>query len=107
MNRATTTIGSIMSSEIKVNQAGMSTLIDRLRESIQAIEGILRGLDEDVAKLRGAWGGEASDAYDRAQQRWTAELGQMNELLAHHRRSAIASAELFEDAVQKNKQIWS
>ena len=96
-----------MSDEIKVTQAGMSALIDRLRDAIQAIEGILRDLDDKVAELRGGWSGEASDAYNRAHETWTAQLDEMNSLLARHRNNTIAGAELFQDAANKNREIWS
>lgn len=96
-----------MSDEIKVIQAGMSTLIDRLHDSVNAFDAILRRLDDDVAKLRGAWSGEASDAYDQAQKAWSNQLEEMNALLASHRRDSIATAERFKDAVSKNTQVWS
>ena len=96
-----------MSNEIKVTQQGMSQLIDRLHEAIQRIETILRGLDENVEKLRGGWTGEASDAYDRAQRAWATQLNDMNELLAYHRRETIQTAENFQNAVRKNQQTWS
>jgi len=96
-----------MSDEIKVTQAGMSALIDALRDAIQGIEAILRELDSKVSELRGGWSGEASEAYNRAQARWTAQLDEMNGLLARHRNDTIAGAELFKDAVAKNREIWS
>jgi len=96
-----------MSDEIKVTQAGMSALTDRLRDAIRAIEGILRDLDGKVAELRGGFTGEASEAYVRAHEKWTAQLDEMNALLARHRSNTIAGAELFQDAVGKNREIWS
>lgn len=96
-----------MSNEIKVTQAGMSALIDRLRDAIQGIEAILRELDGRVADLRGGFTGEASEAYNRAHEKWTAQLDEMNALLARHRNNTIAGAELFQDAVTKNREIWS
>ena len=46
-----------MNDEIKVTQAGMSDLIERLRDAVHGIEGVLHSLDEQVAKLRGGWTG--------------------------------------------------
>jgi len=96
-----------MNNEIKVTQAGMSDLIERLRDAVHGIEGVLHSLDEQVAKLRGGWTGAASDAYDDAQKKWRGQLGEMNDLLDRHRTNTIENAELFDSAVKKNQQIWS
>ena len=96
-----------MTDEIKVTQAGMSELIDRLRDAIQGIERILHDLDDEVADLRGSWDGAASDAYNRAHSKWSEQLNEMNGLLERHRSNTIASAELFADAVKENQKIWS
>ena len=96
-----------MSDEILVTQAGMSALADRLRDAVQTIGALLRELDEKVAGLRGGFTGAASDAYKRAHDAWTAELGEMNAALDRYRSNTVVGAELFRDAVRKNEQTWS
>lgn len=59
----------------------MERLIGTLQASTSAIGGRLDRLDEEVAALRGAWSGEASDAYDAAQRTSRAQLREMNRIL--------------------------
>ncbi len=59
----------------------MERLIGTLQNATSAISGRLDRLDEQVAVLRGAWTGEASDAYDRAQRTNREQLREMNRIL--------------------------
>jgi len=58
--------------------------------------------------LRGAWTGEASDAYDFAQQNWNCQLAYMRELLEDYSKRLGRISERYRtasDTVQK--RIWS
>lgn len=52
-----------------------------MRSAVAQIQQELDELDARVGTLRGAWTGEASDAYDTAQREWTLHLTNMRALL--------------------------
>lgn len=85
----------------------MDQLTERLQAGVNELTRILDHLNQEVATLRGNWTGSATDAYDRAQRQWTAQLREMNELLAQHRGTAHHAQEIFRDARRRNAEIWS
>lgn len=92
---------------IKVQHDGMSHLIDQLGAGLAGIRSSLDTLDAEVATLRDRWSGEASDAYDRAQRAWSAQLAEFADYLALNRDRAIDAQDVFADAKKRNAQIWS
>lgn len=70
--------------DIAVSGEGLGSLRESLARTAQGIAEELRTLDEKVARLRGEWSGDASDAYDSAQREWTACLDEMGRILQEY-----------------------
>lgn len=64
-----------------VDLDAMTRLVDALRAASTGISAELEQLDAQVARLQGAWSGEAREAYALAQARWRAELAAIHRLL--------------------------
>jgi WXG100 family type VII secretion target len=67
--------------KIVVSGQNMQEAYTKLVGASQAIDAELAALDREVATLRSAWSGDATDAYDLAQQRWSAQLSRIQALL--------------------------
>jgi WXG100 family type VII secretion target len=91
----------------KVLHESMTGLVDRLTAGVAEIQRVLDTLEHEVSTLRGGWSGEASDAYERAQRAWTAQLHELHVYLAQHRDSAAHAQDVFATAKKRNEQIWS
>lgn len=85
----------IVSVEYGMELGGMGALVEKLRSAVRDIETELSTLDEQAARLRSSWTGEASAAYDRAHAEWTTSLSALNAALD---RSASAA----ENAVNRH-----
>ena len=70
-----------MSVEYGMELGGMGALVEKLRSAVRDIEQELSTLDEEAARLRSSWTGEASAAYDRAHADWTRSLSALNAAL--------------------------
>ncbi|MCI2959077.1 WXG100 family type VII secretion target [Agromyces atrinae] len=71
------------------------------------LEELLRTLDTKVDKLRGAWSGDASDAYERAQREWTALLEEMRRLVADYGRRVHEVDDRYREASRTiSQKIW-
>jgi WXG100 family type VII secretion target len=92
---------------IKVHQAGMSNLVDVIGAGVEQLTRILDELDSEVSTLRSRWNGEASAAYDRAQETWTVQLRDLTQYLQYARGRAANAQEIFAEAKSRNQQIWS
>jgi 6 kDa early secretory antigenic target len=66
---------------MSVNPAQVSALAGQIRTGSQNIKSTLEHLESEVNKLKGAWSGEALEAYNQAQQKWTASVTEMQQLL--------------------------
>ncbi|WP_159501998.1 WXG100 family type VII secretion target [Microbacterium sp. 18062] len=70
--------------DLSVSGEGLEHLRDSLAQASREIGEDLATLDEKVSNLRSEWSGEASDAYDRAQRQWTANLQELNRILREY-----------------------
>lgn len=66
---------------MSVQTAQVSALAAQIRNGSQGIRSEIERLESEVAKLRGAWSGEAQHSYDAAQREWTKSLGELQALL--------------------------
>ena len=66
---------------MSVNPAQVSALAGQSRSGSQNIKSTLDNLESEVNKLKGAWSGEALEAYNQAQRNWTASVNEMQQLL--------------------------
>ena len=66
---------------MSVNPAQVSALAGQIRTGSNNIKSTLENLESEVNKLKGAWSGEALEAYNQAQQKWTASVNEMQQLL--------------------------
>jgi WXG100 family type VII secretion target len=95
-----------MDNAMKVEFEAITDAVARLGTAEAGIGATLSALDEQVARLRGRWSGEASDAYDRAQQEWTTAIRELNELLAQATASLTAARDGFRAAEDANIARW-
>jgi WXG100 family type VII secretion target len=66
---------------MSVNSGQVSALAGQIRNGARGIRSQLDTLESEVGKLRASWDGQAQQAYDEAQRKWTQSLTEMNELL--------------------------
>lgn len=66
---------------MSVNPAQVTALAGQIRSGSNNIKSTLENLESEVNKLKGAWSGEALEAYNQAQQKWTASVSEMQQLL--------------------------
>jgi 6 kDa early secretory antigenic target len=66
---------------MSVNPAQVSALAGQIRTGSNNIKSTLENLESQVNKLKGAWSGEALEAYNQAQVKWTASVTEMQQLL--------------------------
>jgi early secretory antigenic target protein ESAT-6 len=67
---------------MSVDPAQVSALAGQIRTGANGIRSQLDTLESEVGKLRASWDGQAQQAYDEAQRKWTQSLTEMNALLA-------------------------
>jgi len=66
---------------MSVNPAQVTALAGQIRSGSQNIRTTLDHLESEVNKLKGAWSGEALEAYNQAQTKWNASVSEMQQLL--------------------------
>jgi WXG100 family type VII secretion target len=66
---------------MSVNPAQVTALAGQIRTGSQNIRTTLDQLESEINKLKGAWSGEALEAYDQAQRKWTGSVNEMQQLL--------------------------
>ena len=66
---------------MSVNPAQVTALAGQIRTGSQNIRSTLDTLEREVNALKGAWSGEALEAYNQAQRSWSTSVTQMQELL--------------------------
>lgn len=66
---------------MSVNPAQVTALAGQIRTGSQNIRTTLDSLESEINKLKGAWSGEALEAYDQAQRKWTSSVNEMQQLL--------------------------
>lgn len=80
----------------------MRELTGRLEAAVRGIEAELDQLEARVVVLRGAWTGDAADAYDRAHAEWATSIQRMRELLG---RAATAQAGALDRHLQARNEV--
>lgn len=96
-----------MSKQIRVNQREMLELIDALKDNIQQIENTLDALTNNLNELSHSWTGQASRAYQTAQNEWLMSINGMKNLLEQYRTRTINVQEQFKNAAAQTASIWS
>ena len=66
---------------MSVNPAQVTALAGQIRTGSQNIRSTLDNLESEVNKLKGAWSGEALEAYNQAQRTWSTSVSEMQQLL--------------------------
>ncbi len=90
----------------RVSISKVERLIGELEGATTNIRTRLDELDAKVRELRGAWNGEAANAYERAQAAWTVDLAVMNGMLARARDAAASSNQRYRDTQAKVDARW-
>ena len=76
---------------LRVVHVGLDRVAADLTDLVNAIDARLQQLDQDLRPLRGAWIGDAREAYDRAKGRWDAAITEMRDHL-HQTSLQVAQA---------------
>ena len=84
----------------------MDETVNALGVANSNIAAALAALDSEVAKLRGAWTGAASDAYDRAHAEWVSAIDAMNQVLDHTRSTTAQITDRHRAAEKDVTGIW-
>lgn len=95
-----------MSVEYRMQLGGIGTVVSELRSAVRSIEGELATLDEEAARLRSSWTGEASAAYDRAHADWTRSLAALNGALDRAASAAESAVSRHLDARSEVARLW-
>ncbi|MFV0374458.1 WXG100 family type VII secretion target [Microbacterium sp.] len=91
----------------KVVSHEVDNLYNTLASAVEQIQWELDQLDGKVAQLRHNWSGEASDAYDQAQQKWTVHATHLQELLADYSSRLNAINQQYRDSsAHVRESIW-
>lgn len=67
---------------LRVDHSGLEMAADDLQQGVRAIEERLARLSGELAPLRTDWTGQAQQAYQLAQNRWTSAIEDLRLLLA-------------------------
>lgn len=67
---------------MSVTPARVHEIAGQVRSESQQIASDLDHLEKRINALRGKWSGESQAAYTQAQARWSAQLSEMQQLLA-------------------------
>lgn len=78
-----------------------------VEEANRSIADALDALEAEVSRLRSAWSGDASDAYDTAQAQWSARLAEMNRILGLAASAAATSADRYGRGQSKIQARWA
>jgi early secretory antigenic target protein ESAT-6 len=95
-----------MSHVLEFDQASFRDLVESLRGSTGAIRDRLEALDSEVARLESSFTGAASQAYQRAQSEWRAQLVEMNHTLDRAAGVVTDSGEAFVQTDKKAAGSW-
>ncbi|WP_191905621.1 WXG100 family type VII secretion target [Microbacterium caowuchunii] len=66
---------------LEVTPARLQTAATEIRHAAKAIDELVAQLEQDAAGLRAQWAGEAHDAFDTAQARFTELMASRTELV--------------------------
>lgn len=87
---------------MSVQTAQVSALAAEIRTGSQGIRAEIERLESEVAKLRGAWSGEAQNSYDIAQRKWTQSLNELQALLERISGSTEQIAQTYDASDARN-----
>ncbi len=82
-------------------------LLASLRAATNAIEAKLDALEYEVATLRSSWTGDAHDAFDEAQNRWSTCMRVLHGVLSDANIVAESAGESLREAEQAVRSLWS
>jgi WXG100 family type VII secretion target len=74
---------------------------------VRGLEDELTALDDEAARLRSSWSGEARDAYDGAHRVWSAELAEMKDALADSTRRLTTVNQISMETSGTAARIWA
>jgi early secretory antigenic target protein ESAT-6 len=71
-----------MSGDIFINYSGVNNVIEDMQSANNAIQGVLNNLQDEIQPLRATWAGTSEDAWVAVQNRWDADMADMNRVLS-------------------------
>ena len=84
----------------------LQDLIDRMCGFERSLEQRLDEVDTRVARLHGAWSGDAADSHRLAHQEWVAGAQQMHAAIVTLRRISATAHSNYAAAVAANRAMW-
>ena len=95
-----------MSRELVVDFESIGRLARELSVVNRNITTILETLDTRAVALRNEWTGEASEAFDLAHKKWTAELAIMNDAVERISGAVARAGTRHEERETRNVSVW-
>jgi early secretory antigenic target protein ESAT-6 len=95
-----------MAELLEFDPASFQNLVASLRASTREIQQRLEALDAEVSRLKDSFTGAASEAYQRAQSEWRAQLSAMNDTLDRAAAVVAESGDAFAQTDKKAARSW-
>jgi len=95
-----------MTRHITVDSDRLDDFTTRFAASIEQIDAALDTLEAQAGRLRGAWEGEAADAYDRAHRQWDASIREMQGIVKEVARITAVGSSKFRALEKANAAVW-
>ena len=95
-----------MSGTLQFEPEALSSAISILRQATSSITTSLSTLESRSRALGSQWSGEAAQAYSSAHTSWTADLAEMNAVLAAAVEALSAAKGDYDAAEKANAERW-
>ena len=96
-----------MSGEVKVDSAGIETLITDMKKGCDQLTARLGQMDGDLKKYITQWEGGAQKAYHVAQADWKKQIDELKLILEDVRQAVLQAKEDYLAGEHTNEQSWS
>lgn len=95
-----------MAEKFTVNTEQLADIVADMAKFDTDAESVCREADQTVARLHGAWTGEAADAQRAAHERWTHGAAEMRSAVADLRKAGDTAHANYTAAVEANQEMW-
>lgn len=96
-----------MGDRIVVNFAALNQAAADINNALTTMRGQLEEADQTAKPLVASWEGEAREAYQVRQQKWTSAANDIATMLSEIQRAVVDSAEEFQDTERRNTGLFA
>jgi WXG100 family type VII secretion target len=90
----------------KYHSSSMVSIMDRIDEGLDGIQGELENLDQVAAQLSGQWTGEASEAFAAAHREWTDGLTGLEQVARRLTAVVRTTAGRSDEQQRRGAAVW-